>query len=334
MNLYYDADVNLQLIKTQTVAVIGYGNQGLAHAQNLRDSGVNVVVGSRAHSASGDRARADGFQVMLTAEATQAADLVMVMTPDELQPEIYARDIAPNMTAGKTLGFCHGICVHFGLITPPKDMDVILVGPKAPGYAVRAQYQNGKGSLCLVATAQNVTGRALDFALSYASAIGGGKAGILETTFGDECETNLFGEQAVLVGGVPEIIKAAFDTCVAAGYPPELAYSECLHQMKLVMDLIFADGIKGMRERISNTAEYGGLKTGARLINSAVRDEMKKVLNEIHSGAFVREWMAEYHGGGKHFQAMRNAEAQHGSEDVGARMRAMMLGNPKKDKAA
>jgi ketol-acid reductoisomerase len=336
MQPLYDQDIDQNLIKTMTVAVIGYGNQGAAHAQNLRDSGVRVVVGSRADSKSGTKAkaRAAGFDVMTAAEATRAADLIMMMTPDELQPEIYAAEIAPNLRAGQRLGFCHGMAVHFGLIKPRADMDVILVGPKAPGYAVRAQYQAGHGALCLVAAAQNPTGHAMDIALSYAAAIGGGKAGILQTTFRDECETNLFGEQAVLTGGVPELIKAAFDTLVDAGYPAELAYTECLHQTKLLVDLIFAHGIKGMRERISGTAHYGGLKTGARLINQAVRDDMKKTLAEIQSGEFVREWMAESASGGKHFQAMRDAESQHRTEAIGARVRAIMLGNPAKDKAA
>ena len=317
------------------VAIIGYGNQGAAHAQNLRDGGVDVIVGARAGSADGARARDAGFSVMLPNAASVQADMVMIMTPDETHAQVYADHVVPHLRAGKILGFCHGLAIHFKQITPPANVDVILVSPKVPGYVLRQNFVEGRTSLCLAAVHQDASGRAWDIARGYAAAVSGDAAGVMDSTFEDECVTNLFGEQAVLCGGIPEIIKAAFDTLVDAGYPAELAWSECLNQTKLLVDLIVAGGIKHMREKISNTAEYGGLVSGPRIVNDAARAEMKKILDEIRSGEFARAWLTENAGGNKNFQKLRDAEAQHGSEAVGMRMRAMIQGDmqPHKRKA-
>jgi ketol-acid reductoisomerase len=334
MKLFHHQDIRHSLIADKTIAVIGYGNQGAAHAQNLRDSGINVIVGARANSASGERARAAGFTVMKNSDAVQTAAIVMLMTPDETHHKIYAADIVPHLNNKKTLGFCHGLAVHFGYITPPVDVDVILVSPKVPGYVLRQNHQTARGSLCLVGAHQNPSGQALNIALAYAAAISGGDAGLLESSFEDECVTNLFGEQAVLCGGIPEVIKAAFDTLVAAGYPEELAWSECLNQTKLLVDLIVAGGIKQMREKISNTAEYGGLISGARIIDDRARAEMQKILAEIRSGDFARAWLTENESGNKNFQKLRNAEASHASEIIGEKMRTLILGGEKNKEAA
>lgn len=326
MKNYTSSDIELSLIRDQKVAIIGYGNQGAAHAQNLRDSGVDVIVGARIDSATGFKAEKDKFIVLPVREAAYAADVIMIMAPDEMHQEIYETEIAPEMTAGKTLGFCHGFSVHFGFIKAPAHTDVIMISPKVPGYVLRENYLSSQGSLCLAATAQNPSGRAFNLALSYAAAISGGDAGILESTFGDECETNLFGEQAVLCGGIPEIIKAGYDTLVEAGYPEELAYSECLNQTKLLVDLIVAGGIKYMREKISNTAEYGGIVSGSRIVDDHARQKMREVLADVRSGQFAQEWMNEHKNGNPNFQKLRDAEARHGSEAIGAEMRFMMHG--------
>lgn len=332
MKAYPVAEINSQLIHGYCIAIIGYGNQGSAHAQNLRDSGIKTIIGARENSKAGERARATGFDVMSTVAAARAADIIMIMTPDETHQAVY-EEIVGELSAKKTLGFCHGLAAHFGFIKPRQDMDVILASPKVPGYVLRENYLSGKGSLCLAGIWQNPSGRAMDVALAYTATISGGDAGILESTFGDECETNLFGEQAVLCGGIPEVIKAAYDTLVDAGYPEELAYSECLNQTKLLVDLIVAGGIKFMREKISNTAEYGGLVSGGRIINDQTREEMKQILSEIRSGQFAREWMAENKSGLKYFQKLRDAEAQHGTEKTGKYMRGLMQGGETKRKA-
>lgn len=333
MRVFHRADISLNFIKDRQVAIIGYGNQGAAHAQNLRDSGIKVIIGARENSKAGEKARAAGFDVVSTVAAARAADIIMIMTPDETHQAVY-EEIESELSAKKTLGFCHGLAAHFGFIQPRADMDMILASPKVPGYVLRENYLAGKGSLCLAGVWQNPSGSAMEIALAYAATISGGDAGILESTFGDECETNLFGEQAVLCGGIPEVIKAAYDTLVDAGYPEELAYSECLNQTKLLVDLIVAGGIKFMREKISNTAEYGGLVSGSRIINDQTRAEMKQILSEIRSGQFAREWMAENKNGLQNFQKLRDEEAQHGTEETGKYMRSLMQGGEAKRRAS
>ena len=322
---YYDHDCNLGLLDGKTVAIIGYGSQGHAHAQNLKESGVNVVVGLRKSSASWKKAEEAGLKVMEVDEAAKAGDFVMMLVPDELAADIYAAQIAPNLKEGNVLMFAHGFNIHFNLIKAPKDVDVIMVAPKGPGHTVRSQYVEGKGVPSLIAVYQDVSGRAKDYALAYACGIGAGRAGILETTFREETETDLFGEQAVLCGGVTELMKAGFDTLVEAGYEPEMAYFECIHEMKLIVDLINSGGFAMMRYSISNTAEYGDYRTGRRLITEETRKEMKNVLREIQDGTFASEFMQEFGAGRKaKFLATRRGEAEHPLEKVGKELRDMM----------
>ena len=325
VKMYYDADCNLDVLKGKTVAIIGYGSQGHAHAQNLKDSGVNVVVGLRPNSASVKKAQEAGLEVCTTAEAAKKGDLIMILTPDQNQPDIYEKDIKPNLEAGNVLMFAHGFAIHFNQIVPPKDVDVIMVAPKGPGHTVRSQYLEGRGVPSLIAVHQDADGKAKDYALAYACGIGAGRAGIIETTFRAETETDLFGEQAVLCGGVCELMQAGFDTLVEAGYEPEMAYFECIHEMKLIVDLINSGGFAMMRYSISDTAEYGDYVTGKRLITEETRKEMKKVLSEIQDGTFAGNWISENKSAGRaHFLAMRRVHAEHQSEEVGKELRKMM----------
>ncbi len=323
--MYYDSDCSLGLLKGKTVAVIGYGSQGHAHAQNLKDSGINVVVGLAPGSARRKQVEEDGLKVMDTAEAAKAGDLIMILTPDQVQAEIYYRDIEPNLEEGNILAFAHGFNIHFNQIRPPEYVDVIMIAPKGPGHTVRSQYLEGRGVPALIAVHQDASGKAKDYALAYAAGIGAGRAGILETTFREETETDLFGEQAVLCGGVTELMKAGFETLVEAGYQPEIAYFECIHEMKLIVDLINQGGFSYMRYSISDTAEYGDYVTGKRIITEETRKEMKKVLSEIQSGEFASKWITENKAGGRaQFLATRAREAEHQLEKVGRELRKMM----------
>lgn len=325
MRVYYDADCDINLIKSKNVAIIGYGSQGHAHAANLRDSGCkNVKIGLRFGSSSIDKAKKAGFEVVTPAEAAKWADVVMVLIPDELQADLYNDDLKDNMKQGAALAFAHGLNIHFGLIEARKDLDVYMIAPKGPGHTVRGEYAKGGGVPCLIAVHQDATGNAHDIALSYASGVGGGRSGIIETTFREECETDLFGEQAVLCGGISELIKAGFETLVEAGYAPEMAYFECLHETKLIVDLIYEGGLANMRYSVSNTAEYGDYKTGPRVVTAETKAEMKRVLDDIQSGRFVRDWMLENKAGCPSFKATRRMEAEHGIEQVGERLRGMM----------
>ena len=325
MRVYYDRDADVNLVKTKKVAIIGYGSQGHAHAINLSDSGVKeVVVGLRDGSSSIEKAEGAGLKVLNPAEAAKWADLVMVLVPDELQADLYMNDLYANMKNGAALAFAHGLNIHFKLIEARPDMDVFMIAPKGPGHTVRSEYQRGAGVPCLVAIDQDASGNAQDIALSYASAIGGGRAGIIETTFREECETDLFGEQAVLCGGLTSLIKAGFETLVEAGYAPEMAYFECLHEVKLIVDLIYEGGIANMRYSISNTAEYGDYISGPRLIDDSVKGRMKEVLDDIQSGRFTRDWVLENAAGQSSFKATRRREAEHQVEAVGAELRGMM----------
>lgn len=325
MKVYYDADCNQDLIKGKKVAIIGYGSQGHAHAANLRDSGVkDVRIALRADSPTNEKAKAAGFEVMTPDAAAQWADVMMMATPDELQRDIYYTWIHENMRAGTAIAFAHGLNIHFNLIEPRKDVDVFMVAPKGPGHTVRGEYQKGGGVPCLFAVHQDATGKARDLAMAYASGVGGGRSGLIETTFRDECETDLFGEQAVLCGGVCELIKAGFETLTEAGYAPEMAYFECLHEMKLIVDLMYEGGMANMRYSISNTAEYGDYTRGPRVITDETRKEMKKILDDIQSGRFTRDWMLECQAGQPSFKAMRRRGAEHPIEDVGTKLRAMM----------
>jgi len=325
MRVYYDRDADVNLIKGKKVVIVGYGSQGHAHANNLRDSGVkDVRVALRAGSATAKKAEGAGFTVMTPAEAAAWADVVMILTPDELQADLYRDDLAKNMKQGASMVFAHGLNVHFNLIEPRADLDVFMIAPKGPGHTVRGEYQRGGGVPCLVAVHQNATGNALDIALSYASAIGGGRAGIIETTFKEECETDLFGEQAVLCGGLTELIKAGYETLTEAGYAPEMAYFECLHEVKLIVDLMYEGGMANMRYSISNTAEYGDYRTGPRIITAETKAEMKRVLEDIQTGRFVRDWMLECKAGQPSFKAIRRRNAEHSIEQVGEKLRAMM----------
>ncbi|MCI3135239.1 ketol-acid reductoisomerase [Phenylobacterium aquaticum] len=325
MRVYYDRDADLARILDKKIAIVGYGSQGRAHALNLKDSGVkNVVVALRPGSATAKKVEADGLTVMTVAEAAAWADALMVLAPDELQRGIYANEIAPNIKDGAALLFAHGLNVHFNLIEPKDTIDVLMVAPKGPGHTVRGEYQKGGGVPCLIAIHQNPTGNALDFGLAYASAIGGGRSGVIETTFREECETDLFGEQAVLCGGLVELIRAGFETLTEAGYAPEMAYFECLHEVKLIVDLIYEGGIANMNYSISNTAEYGEYVTGPRIVTPDTKAEMKRVLEDIQSGRFVRDFMLENQAGQPSFKATRRRAAEHPIEDVGARLRAMM----------
>jgi len=322
---YYDTDCNLDMLAGKTVAIMGFGSQGHAHAQNLHESGVKVVVGLRSTSASAEKARAAGLEVMEVAEAAKVADIVMMLVPDEVAADIYNEQVAPNMKPGNVLMFAHGFNIHFNFITPDPEVDVIMVAPKGPGHTVRSQYLEGKGVPSLIAVYQDASGKAKEYALAYACGIGAGRAGILETSFREETETDLFGEQAVLCGGVTELMKAGFDTLVEAGYEPEMAYFECIHEMKLIVDLINSGGFAMMRYSISNTAEYGDYRTGKRLITEETRKEMKKVLSEIQDGTFASEFMQEFSSGRKaKFLATRRKESEHLLEKVGAGLRKMM----------
>jgi ketol-acid reductoisomerase len=324
MRVYYDRDADLNFIKGKKVAIIGFGSQGHAHALNMRDSGVKDLAIAARPGASAKKAEAAGFLVMANAEAAKWADVMMMVTPDELQADIYAHDLAPHMKNGAALFFAHGFNIHFRLIEPRKDLDIAMVAPKGPGHTVRSEYLRGGGVPCLIAIQQDASGNAHELGLAYASAIGGGRAGIIETTFREECETDLFGEQSVLCGGLVELIRAGFETLVEAGYAPEMAYFECLHEVKLIVDLIYEGGIANMNYSISNTAEYGEYVTGPKLIDARVKAEMKRVLDDIQSGRFAREWVLENKAGQPSFKAMRARAAAHPIEEVGERLRAMM----------
>ena len=325
MRVYYDRDADLNLIKGKKVAIIGYGSQGRAHALNLKDSGAKeLVIGLKAGSATAKKVEADGLKVMSVADAAKWADLMMMATPDELQADIYKNEIAPNIRDGAAIAFAHGLNVHFGLIEPKNTIDVVMIAPKGPGHTVRGEYQKGGGVPCLVAVNHDASGNALDLALSYACGVGGGRSGIIETNFREECETDLFGEQAVLCGGLVELIRAGFETLVEAGYAPEMAYFECLHEVKLIVDLIYEGGIANMNYSISNTAEYGEYKTGPRVVTPETKAEMKRVLDDIQKGRFVRDWMLECKAGQPNFKATRRYNDAHQIEEVGAKLRAMM----------
>lgn len=324
MNIYYDKDADLSLIKALKVAIVGYGSQGHAHANNLKDSGVNVVVGLRLGSASESKVKKAGLAYKPIAEAVSAADLVMILAPDEHQARIYREDIEPNIKQGGVLAFAHGFNIHFGQIEPRKDLDVIMIAPKGPGHLVRSTYKEGGGVPSLIAVYQDASGKAKDIALSYASANGGGRAGVIETSFREETETDLFGEQVVLCGGVTALVQAGFETLVEAGYAPEMAYFECLHELKLIVDLMYEGGIANMRYSISNTAEYGDLTRGPRIINEEARAEMWQILHEIQTGEFAREFIQENQAGIPTFKAKRRIAREHLIEEVGERLRSMM----------
>ncbi|MDB9456300.1 ketol-acid reductoisomerase [Dolichospermum circinale] len=321
--MYYDEDANLDLLAGKTVAIIGYGSQGHAHALNLKDSGVNVIVGLYPGSKSTAKAEAAGLTVKNVADAAKAADFIMILLPDEVQKTIYKTEIEPNLEAGNVLAFAHGFNIHFAQVIPPADVDVVMVAPKGPGHLVRRTYEQGQGVPALFAVYQDATGKARDRAMAYARGIGGTRAGILETTFREETETDLFGEQAVLCGGLSALIKAGFETLVEAGYQPELAYFECLHEVKLIVDLVVEGGLATMRDSISNTAEYGDYTRGPRVVTSQTKAEMKKILSEIQSGQFAREFVLENQAGKPGFTAMRRQEAEHPIEEVGKDLRAM-----------
>jgi ketol-acid reductoisomerase len=325
MRVYYDRDADVNLIKAKKVAVVGYGSQGHAHSNNLKESGCTEVrVALRPGSASAKKAEDAGLQVMDPGEAATWADVVMVLAPDEHQASLYTDQLAPNMREGTALAFAHGLNIHFNLIEPRGDLDVFLIAPKGPGHLVRSEYVRGGGVPCLIAVEQDASGNAQEIALSYASAIGGGRAGVIETTFKEECETDLFGEQVVLCGGITSLIVAAYETLVEAGYAPEMAYFECLHEVKLIVDLIYEGGLANMRYSVSNTAEYGDYTRGPRIIGDAARAEMKQILDEIQTGKFAREWVSECQAGQPSFKAMRRQWAKHPAEEVGAKLRAMM----------
>ncbi len=325
IKMYYDSDCNVSALKDKTIAIIGYGSQGHAHALNLKESGFQVIVGLMPGSARRADAKAAGFAVYDTAEAASKADVIMLLIPDQNQAAVYQSDIRAHLTPGKSLVFAHGFAVHFNQIKAPEGVDVFMIAPKGPGHTVRTQYQEGRGVPCLIAIHQDASGSAKERALAYASGIGGGRAGILETTFKEETETDLFGEQAVLCGGVTELMKAGFDTLVEAGYAPEMAYFECVHEMKLIVDLINSGGFAMMRYSISDTAEYGDYVTGSRIITEDTRKEMKKVLTEIQRGKFASNWIQENSAGGRaNFLAMRAVEAAHPVETIGAKLRGMM----------
>jgi ketol-acid reductoisomerase len=325
MRVYYDRDADLARILDKKIAIVGYGSQGHAHALNLRDSGVaNVAVALRPGSASAKKAEAEGLKVMTVADAAAWADAIMMLAPDELHREIYNNEIAPHIRDGAALLVAHGLSVHFRLIEPRASIDVLMVAPKGPGHTVRGEYQKGGGVPCLIAVAQDATGNALDLGLAYASAIGGGRSGVIETSFREECETDLFGEQSVLCGGLVELIRAGFETLVEAGYAPEMAYFECLHEVKLIVDLIYEGGIANMNYSVSNTAEYGEYVSGPRVVTPETKAEMKRILKDIQEGRFVRDWMLEVAAGKPNFNAIRRRDAEHPIEEVGARLRAMM----------
>src|SRR5438445_1894368 len=325
MRVYYDRDADLNLIKGKKIAIIGYGSQGHAHALNLRDSGAReVAVALRKASAGVKKAEAEKLKVMEVADAAKWADVMMMLTPDELQADIYRESLVANMKQGSALMFAHGLNVHFNLIEPRPDIDVLMIAPKGPGHTVRSEYQRGAGVPCLIAVHKDVSGNAHDLGLSYPSAIGGGRAGIIETSFKEECETDLFGEQVVLCGGLVELIKGGYETLVEAGYAPEMAYFECLHEVKLIVDLIYEGGIANMNYSISNTAEYGEYVTGPRIVTDETKKEMRRVLADIQSGRFARDWMLENKANQASFKAIRRRNAAHPIEEVGEKLRAMM----------
>jgi ketol-acid reductoisomerase len=330
-DILYDADADLSVLDGKTVAILGYGSQGHAHALNLKESGVDVVVGLRPDSSSRADAEAAGLEVLEVADAASRGDIVMILLPDEKQAQIWREEIADGIADGNLLMFAHGFAINFGQIEPPPGVDVGMVAPKGPGHLVRRQYEEGRGVPCLMAVHQDATGNAQDLVLAYASGIGGGRAGIIETTFKDEAETDLFGEQAVLCGGATELVRAGFETLVEAGYDPRLAYFECLHELKLIVDLMYEQGIQGMRHSISNTAEYGDMTRGNRVITEETRAEMRKILGEIQSGEFAKEWIAENEAGHENFDRMREEAAGHQVEQVGGELRAMMPWIAKKD---
>jgi len=324
MRIFYDTDASLDFLRGKKIGVIGYGSQGHAQAQNLRDSGLQVTVAARPGSPTYEQAVEDGFTPVSAREAAEKSDIIQVLIPDHAQAATYRQDIAASMKAGRTLLFSHGFNIHYGQITPPKEVDVVMVAPKGPGHLVRSEYVRGAGVPALVAIQQDASGKALQTALAYASGIGATRAGVIETTFKEETETDLFGEQSVLCGGVSELIKAGFDTLVEAGYQPEIAFFECMHELKLIVDLIYRGGLAYMRYSISDTAEYGDLSRGKRIINAQTRAEMKKILGEIQSGEFAREWILENQAGRPMFQAVRNREKTLLVEQIGAKLRAMM----------
>jgi ketol-acid reductoisomerase len=325
MRVYYDRDADINMIKGKNVAIVGYGSQGHAHALNLRDSGAtNIAIALRPGSASAKKAEADGLPVKSVAEAAAWADLIMMCAPDELQADIWSDHIADNIKDGAAIAFAHGLNVHFNLIEPRDTIDVVMVAPKGPGHTVRSEYQRGGGVPCLIAIERDASGNAHDLALSYACAIGGGRSGVIETTFKEECETDLFGEQVVLCGGLVELIRAGYETLVEAGYAPEMAYFECLHEVKLIVDLIYEGGIANMNYSISNTAEFGEYVSGPRIITDETRAEMRRVLKDIQTGVFTTEWIRECKAGQPKFKATRRMNDAHGIEEVGAKLRGMM----------
>lgn len=328
--MYYDKDADLKVLEGKKVAIIGYGSQGHAHARNLKDSGVDVVVGLQEGSKSKAKAESHGLVVKTVAEAAKEADVIMILAPDTTQKKIYEEDIAPNLVEGNAIAFAHGFNIHFKQIVPPANVDVFMVAPKGPGHLVRRQYEEGRGVPDVFAIYQDYTGKCRDITLAYAKGIGGTRAGVIETTFKEETETDLFGEQAVLCGGVTELIKAGFDTLVAAGYQPEIAYFECLHEMKLIVDLIYEGGFENMRYSVSHTAEYGDYVTGRRIINEDTRKEMKQVLTEIQDGTFATKWISENQAGMPQYWAMKNMELQHPIIETGRKLRSMMswIGKP------
>ena len=332
--IFYQEDCNLSLLEGKTIAIIGYGSQGHAHALNLKDSGCNVIIGLYEGSKSKAKAEAQGLTVYNTAEAAKKADIIMILINDEKQAKMYKEDIEPNLEPGNMLMFAHGFNVHFGLIKAPKDVDVTMIAPKAPGHTVRSEYQAGKGTPCLVAVEQDATGKALDLALAYGAGIGGARAGLLETTFRTETETDLFGEQAVLCGGVCALMQAGFETLVEAGYDPRNAYFECVHEMKLIVDLIYQSGFAGMRYSISNTAEYGDYITGPKIITEETKKTMKKILSDIQDGTFAKDFLLDMSeaGGQVHFNAMRKLHAEHPAEQIGAEIRKLYSWNNESDK--
>lgn len=324
MKLYYDNDANLDLFKDKTVAIIGYGSQGHAQAQNLRDSGVNVIIAELEGTPNYEKAVADEFKPVTAAEAAQKADVIQMLTPDQVQAAIYKKSVAPYMEKGKALVFSHGFNIHYGQIVPPPEVDVYMVAPKGPGHLVRSVFESGGGVPCLVAVYQNVSGKAFEMALAHARGIGGTRAGVIETTFEEETETDLFGEQAVLCGGVEELVKAGFETLVEAGYQPEIAYFECLHELKLIVDLFYQGGISYMNYSVSDTAEYGGYSRGKRVINEESRKAMKKILQEVQDGSFAREWLLENQANRPVLNALRRKNEEHTIEKVGKTLREMM----------
>jgi len=324
MKIYYDQDADLSLLADKTVAILGYGSQGHAHAQNLRDSGVKVVIGQRPGGPNWQLAKENGFTPMTAAEASAAADIIMILVPDQHQKALYEKDVLPHLAAGKMLMFAHGFNIHFQQIMPPADVDVTMVAPKGPGHLVRRVYTEGAGVPNLIAVHQNATGKAMELALAYAKGIGGTRGGVLTTTFKEETETDLFGEQAVLCGGASELVKAGFETLCEAGYQPEIAYFECLHELKLIVDLMYEGGLSRMRYSISDTAEYGDYSRGPRVVTDETRKEMKKILKEIQEGTFAKEFIVENMSGRAHFLSMRRMNAEHPIEKVGAKLRDMM----------